>query len=42
MGRRVAQRRRPVRAWIDKHWELMLVILPIAAAVAVVAFTTNP
>lgn len=42
MGRRVAQRRRPVKAWLDKHWELMLVLIPIGAAICVVAFTTNP
>ena len=31
MGRRVAQRRRPIRAWVSKHWELMLIITPVGA-----------
>jgi len=31
MGRRVAQRRRPVKAWLSRHWEIMLIVVPVGA-----------
>jgi hypothetical protein len=36
MGRRVAQRRRPIRTWMSQNWEAMLILTPIGA-VALIA-----